>query len=442
MRKTKTFCIFLLTLLVCSCGKIDRAQTKKEIATRKKLRSLSQEISAVEQKKRDAMNQYLSSLSLEEKICQLFIVNLVGDRAFVPVEKMTDISSDCPPGKPVIPGGYLFFSYNLADSPEDIISFTDSIRSYCIENGFVPPFLAIDQEGGLVNRLKTACGPLPSCERVSAHLTVEQAYRLYSLQAIQMKSLGFSVNMAPVVEICTAENRDFLNGRSFGTAQDVISYSRACINAYENVGVGAVAKHFPGNTNTDPHSGLPEIRLSAEELETMLIPFKNSISARPAGILMSHARTSSVDAGVPACLSHKWVTEILKNQYGFEGVVFSDDIFMGALSKNGFPPEIACVKAIEAGIDCIMISEKRIASPAKVLVERAKRDESFLQRINNAAEKVISLKLKYGLLEYRRSADGSSYTVESAQPFGITEDRLVHFYDARKENCDLYIDNF
>lgn len=443
MRKAPLFCLLIVSLIVCSCGKIDRRQTRKESAARKKLRFVTEEIASVKQKKRGALNRYLSSLSLEEKVCQLFIVNLAGDRVFVPIEKMTALSSDCAPDVPVIPGGYLFFSYNLADSPEEIIYFTDSIRSYCLENGLIPPFLAVDQEGGLVNRLKTVCGPLPSCERVSAHLTVEQAYRLYSLQAVQMRSLGFSVNMAPVVEICTDANRDFLDGRSFGSEKDVLSYSRVCVNAYENAGVGAVAKHFPGNTNTDPHSGLPEIRLSPEALSDMLVPFRKIVSARPAGMLMSHARTSSVEPGVPACLSYEWVTEILKNQYGFEGVVFSDDIFMGALSENGFPPETACIKAVEAGIDCIMISEKRIASPAKVLIERAKSDGAFLNRINEAAENVILLKLKYGILKYRRSVDGATYTIEGAQqPFGSAEDRLVHFYDARTENRSLYIDTF
>lgn len=445
MKKIMLFIACCLCLLSCSLSsgkKIDRAQTKKEIAARKKLQPLKVEIASVHQKKNAALEQYMNSLSLEEKVCQLFIVNLEGDRTFVPVEKMSAVSSDYKDGVPVIPGGYLFFSYNLAETPEEVIDFTDSIREFCIENDCIPPFLAVDQEGGYVNRLRTLNGPLPSAERVSSRLPVENAYRLYSLQAVQMKSLGFSVNMAPVVEICTDMNREFLDGRSFGDADEVGCYSRACVNAYENNGIGAVAKHFPGNTNTDPHTGLPEIRLSEENLYSLLAPFRKIVSARPAGMLMSHARTSCIDSKTPACLSYEWVTKTLKDAYGFEGIVFSDDIFMGALSGNGYPPEKACVQAIEAGVDCIMISEKRIAEPAKVLVEHARADEAFSARITDAAKKMVLFKLKYGILEWRRMPCGKSYSISPCAQSESAEDRLVHFYDARNENRELYIENF
>lgn len=445
MKKIMLFIACCLCLISCSLSsgkKIDRAQTKKEIAARKKLQPLKEEIASVHQKKNAALELYMNSLSLEEKVCQLFIVNLEGDRTFVPVEKMTAVSSGYKDGVPVIPGGYLFFSYNLAETPEEVIDFTDSIREFCLKNDSVPPFLAIDQEGGYVNRLRTLNGPLPSAERVSSRMSVENAYRLYSLQAVQMKSLGFSVNMAPVVEICTDMNREFLDGRSFGDADEVGLYSRACVNAYENNGIGAVAKHFPGNTNTDPHTGLPEIRLSEENLYSLLAPFRKIVSARPAGMLMSHARTSCIDSKTPACLSYEWVTKTLKDAYGFEGIVFSDDIFMGALSGNGYPPEKACVQAIEAGVDCIMISEKRIAEPAKVLVMRARTDEAFSARITDAAKKMILFKLKYGILEWQREQGGKSYSISPCAQSESAEDRLVHFYDARNENRELYIENF
>lgn len=445
MKKIMLFIACCLCLLSCSLSsgkKIDRVQTKKEIYARKKLLPLKEEIASVHQKKQAAIEQYMNSLSLEEKICQLFIVNLEGDRTFVPVEKMTAVSSGYKDGVPVIPGGYLFFSYNLAETPEEVIGFTDSIREFCIENDCIPPFLAVDQEGGYVNRLRTLNGPLPSAERVSSRLPVEKAYRLYSLQAVQMKSLGFSVNMAPVVEICTDMNREFLDGRSFGDAAAVEQYSRACVNAYENNGIGTVPKHFPGNTNTDPHTGLPEIRLSKENLYSLLAPFRKIVSARPAGMLMSHARTSCIDSKTPACLSYEWVTKTLKDTYGFEGIVFSDDIFMGALSGNGYPPEKACVQAIEAGVDCIMISEKRIADPAKVLVEHALADEAFSARITDAAKKMILFKLKYGILEWQREQGGKAYSINPCVQSESAEDRLVHFYDARNENREFYIENF
>ena len=207
------------------------------------------------------------------------------------------------------------------------------------------------------------------------------------------------MNLAPVVEVCTPDNSDFLDGRSFGDAAQVLSYGTACINGYENNGIATVLKHFPGNTNTDPHTGLPEITLSEEDLKKSIESFHQLVQYQPAAVLMSHARTSAIDKGVPACLSKVWVTDILRNEYGYEGLIFSDDIFMGALADNGYPPELAAIRAVEAGIDCIMISEKRFAKAGKVLYQKAKEDAAFEAKIDQAVKRIIRYKLEAGLID-------------------------------------------
>ena len=114
------------------------------------------------------------------------------------------------------------------------------------------------------------------------------------------------------------------------------------MNGFENSGIGTVLKHFPGNSNTDPHTGLPEILWDEETLQkNVLIPFERLSSLNPSGILMSHARLSLSDSKTPACLSEYWVSQVLRNKMEFDGLIFSDDIFMDALQKNGFPPEKA-----------------------------------------------------------------------------------------------------
>ena len=214
-----------------------------------------------------------------------------------------------------------------------------------------------------------------------------------------MKELGFDMNLAPVVEVCTDDNKDFLDGRSFGELDKVINYGRACINAYENNGIATVLKHFPGNTNTDPHTGLPEITLSEAELKSSIESFRQLVDYNPAAVLMSHARTTAIDEGVPACLSKVWVSDILREQYGYQGLIFSDDIFMGALADNGYPPETAAIRAVEAGIDCIMISEKRFAKAGKVLYQRALQDQAFALKIDSAVTRILKYKIKAGLLD-------------------------------------------
>ena len=160
--------------------------------------------------------------------------------------------------------------------------------------------------------------------------------------------------------------------------------------------------HFPGNTNTDPHTGLPEIKLSEVELLKSIESFRVLVQYNPAAVLMSHARTSAIDNGVPACLSKVWVTYILRNQYGYEGLIFSDDIFMGALADNGYPPEVAAISAVEAGIDCIMISEKRFAKAGKVLYKRALQDKDFARKIDEAVLRILKYKIEAGLFDEQK----------------------------------------
>lgn len=425
--------IFLVSLfsliLFTACSRIpDSVQDKKEADFRRYARGVAGNVQAVQEMRNIALSEYIKKTSLHDKVCQLFIENIEGDTVYVPVEK------------DYIPGGYLFFSYNLANTPEGIMKFTDSIRSYCIDHKVIPPFLAVDQEGGFVNRLRTVNGPLPSAKRVSEKLTVQDAYKLYSFQARQMKALGFNMNLAPVVEIQTPENESFLDGRSFGSFLNVRSYAVACVNAFENRGIGAVIKHFPGNTNTDPHTGLPEILLSEQELDEFLRHFSQLSRISPSGALMSHARTRAVDPGVPACFSKTWVTDRLRNRYGFEGIIFSDDIFMGALANNGYPPETAAEKAVEAGVNCIMISEKRFSKAAQALIKRAKVDKDFSSLIDFSFEKIIRYKLKSGILDFYD--DSGKLLIKAGRISGSIDDRCAAFDKARKENIELYITYF
>ena len=394
--KTKSFCILGLSFfLLTSCT--DK-QTKKEIKTHASASQVQSYINQKKSEREDALSRYISSMPLEQKIAQLFIENLEGCtsfRSYETVGAMTGTEDD----RPLIAGGYIFFSYNIADSREQMQDYIASIREYCDTYENIQPYLCVDQEGGWVSRLKKLNPKLPSNEQVAQDYDVSATYQLYGEQAAGMKELGFDMNLAPVVEVCTDDNKDFLDGRSFGELDKVITYGRACINAYENNGIATVLKHFPGNTNTDPHTGLPEITLSEAELKSSIESFRQLVDYNPAAVLMSHARTTAIDEGVPACLSKVWVSDILREQYGYQGLIFSDDIFMGALADNGYPPETAAIRAVEAGIDCIMISEKRFAKAGKVLYQRALQDQAFALKIDSAVTRILKYKIKAGLLD-------------------------------------------
>ena len=396
--KSKAFLLIILSFILISCT--DK-QTKKEIKTHEAAAQIQTYINQIKTEKDEALARYVASLPLEQKIAQMFIENLEGCtnfRSYETVGAMTGTEDSTP----LVAGGYIFFSFNIAPDRTQMQSFTNSIRTYCEEYGIIQPYLCIDQEGGWVSRLKKLNLKLPSNEKVAQDFDIPQSYQLYCEQAAGMKELGFDMNLAPVVEVCTDDNKEFLDGRSFGDLTQVINYGRACINAYENNGIATVLKHFPGNTNTDPHTGLPEIKLSEAELLQSVESFRELVQYEPVAVLMSHARTTAIDNGVPACLSKVWVTDILRNQYGYDGLIFSDDIFMGALADNGYPPEVAAIRAVDAGIDCIMISEKRFAKAGKVLYQRALQDKAFARKIDDAVTRILKYKIEAGLFDEQK----------------------------------------
>ena len=395
MRARSFIAAGLFIILLTSCT--DK-QTKKEIRQHAAASEIQTYINQIKSQREEALEAYVKAMPLEQKIAQLFIENLEGCtkfRSYETVGAMTGSNDE----RPLIAGGYIFFSYNIADSREQMQDYIASIREYCDTYENIQPYLCVDQEGGWVSRLKKLNPKLPSNEQVAQDYDVSATYRLYGEQAAGMKELGFDMNLAPVVEVCTDDNKDFLDGRSFGELDKVITYGRACINAYENNGIATVLKHFPGNTNTDPHTGLPEITLSEAELKSSIESFRQLVDYNPAALLMYHARTTAIDEGVPACLSKVWVSDILREQYGYQGLIFSDDIFMGALADNGYPPETAAIRAVEAGIDCIMISEKRFAKAGKVLYQRALQDQAFALKIDSAVTRILKYKIKAGLLD-------------------------------------------
>ncbi|MCR4742544.1 MAG: glycoside hydrolase family 3 protein [Treponema sp.] len=404
MNKALTSLLVITSFLLFSCtSKAEKLQNKKEINNRRFASYAQTYIEKCQKENQGILEKYIKESPLEIKIAQLFVANLEGNKNFRSYETFKEITEgkgEIPSSTPLIAGGYLFFSYNLADSPEQQLIFMNSIKNYSSKNNQLNPYLSIDQEGGYVNRLHKLTGGLESQEKIAQKYSIAQAYNIYSDQAKKMNSLGFNMNIAPVLEISTDQNKDFLQGRSFGNTEQVLSYGKVCIRAYENNNIATVVKHFPGNTNTDPHTGLPEINLSKEELEESLIPFFELSKLQPSAILMSHARTSALDPQTPACLSKLWVTDIIRNKYNYQGLIFSDDIFMGALVNNGYSPQKAVIMAIEAGVDCIMTSEKRFGKEAKVLYQKASQDKAFEEKINQSFERIIKYKLKANIITY------------------------------------------
>jgi beta-N-acetylhexosaminidase len=326
----------------------------------------------------------MNSMSETQKYTQLFLVNIEGNSRFVPVEFDDD-------GEPVIPGGCLLFAYNIAATEEKVKAFTASIKTYCNERGVVPPYLAIDHEGGSVNRLRAFAPKFPAAWTVAQTLTPQQAEALYYEQGLLLNSLGIHLNLAPVVEIAAAKNESFLGERSYGDAQSVPLYAKAALSGYERAGVASALKHFPVSASDDPHDGAASVDTDSPRLTAALAPYK-LLAGQAAAVLMSHVTI----AGAAAGLSRYWVTDVLRGCLGFDGLIVSDDIYMAAL--GGCEPEAAAEKAIEAGVTVLMISEKRFLPALNALKKRAAHDKRFRSMLEEAVLRVLDFKAARGII--------------------------------------------
>ena len=426
------FLLCIFNLLSCS-----KKLSPEEIEAQRLL-ELAQREETIVSAKNAAISEYVSSLSDEVKISQLFLVNIEGNQKYSAVEKTGSLYGKAGEGNPLVPGGVLLFSYNISKDPLETFEYIKSIHDFYVENQNLPPYVAVDQEGGDVNRLRGLTGVLWSQKKVAESFSLEGASALYSAQARQMRNLGFHMNLAPVIEVLTEKNKNFLDTRSFGNLESVLSYGETALKSYEENGIAVVLKHFPGNSNADPHLGLPKIEYSTGEWDSYFKPFE-VLLPKSTAMLMSHAivlpeenppqgENFRENLKRPACFSSYWIQEVAKNQFGFTGLVFSDDIFMGALAKNGYPPEKAALEAIKAGVDVIMLSEKRFGGVAGILLSKAKEDPEFAKEINRAVENVIRYKIKAGILEMIEMDDGAGeYSELKDSPFQKNDEKIPSF---------------
>ncbi|HEY7748610.1 MAG TPA: glycoside hydrolase family 3 N-terminal domain-containing protein [Aestuariivirgaceae bacterium] len=262
-------------------------------------------------------------------------------------------------------GGVLLLSRNIV-SPRQLRALT---KSLALTGSEVKPFIMVDQEGGAVQRLTTHKGfrHLPAAQDV-AEMHPLLAFRLYLHQARQLAAAGITVNLGPVVDLHINPQNPVIAKlkRSFGKMPStVIRYARTFIRAHFDVGVLTAAKHFPGHGSgsTDPHEATLNVSNSwkVEELE----PFNALMNdPRPVPMIMvgHQVLVGFSDGDAPASLSHLAVTQILRNELGYPGLIVTDDLEMAAVRQR-YGIEEAVVKAVAAGNDLIIVSNREMPDP-------------------------------------------------------------------------------
>jgi len=255
-------------------------------------------------------------------------------------------------------GGVILFSRNIED-PVQVAALCGALQKCSHRYNEIPLFLAVDQEGGRVARLRAPFEEFPGQTAIGqAEDPVKAALEFARVTADEMGMVGLNMNLTPVLDVPRGAPEKHLQGRTFSEDPELVALlGRTVIRELQKDGIMAVGKHFPGlgGADRDPHKRLPQISLSGEDMEAVDIPpFKAAVDAGVAGIMSSHALYPSLDPENPATLSSRILTGLLRERLRFQGLIITDDLEMGAISR-GTGVVDGAVEAFKAGADILLI---------------------------------------------------------------------------------------
>lgn len=332
-------------------------------------------------------------------------------------------------------GAVIYFARNLTDT-QQAFELTQAIQQAARRNGGIPMLICADQEGGSVYRLATGTA-LPGNMVLGASGSVDYAKLAGRIIGSELSALGINANLAPVVDVNSNANNPVIGLRSFSDdPQTVGSMAAAMIAGMGQFDVVGCAKHFPGHgdTETDSHYGLPTVDKSLQQLETCeLVPFRIAIGQGIDMIMTAHilypqleqekvlSRKTGQSESLPATMSPRIITELLKEEMGFEGIVVTDAMNMAGIAEYWDPVQ-AVILAIQAGADmiCMPCSVHSLADIPKLEeilrgVEAAVQDGTIPQnRIDDAVRRILTVKEKRGILDWtaeEKSLAGALMTV-------------------------------
>lgn len=292
-------------------------------------------------------------------------------------------------------GGIILFSRNL-ETPEQIRRLCAAAQEYAAACGLPPLFIAIDQEGGQVARLKA---PFTRFDGNAAMTGTSGAVHFGRVTAAELGGLGINMNMAPVVDVAFAPD-SVMAQRSFGSDPGQVSEMGATvIDTLQQHGIMAVAKHFPGigRTTLDSHLDRPVLDTAWDELAASdLLPFETAVGRDVCGIMLSHIIYRDMDPQWPASLSTKIARDILRRRMRYSGLVMTDDLDMGAIKKY-CDIDTAMQRVLAADIDLALICHRGpdIGRAHEVLVEQLAKSATMRQRGLESAERILATKQKY-----------------------------------------------
>ncbi|WP_315121666.1 beta-N-acetylhexosaminidase [uncultured Clostridium sp.] len=376
MFKKITVLILILCTMFLGCGRQEESKIK-EIEDKPIVPTI------------DPIKEEIKNLTLEEKIGQMFIMKIEGQEVNENTVKL--ITEDKI-------GGVILFQNNIKDSSQ-LVKLINSIKKYNVENP-IPLFISIDEEGGRVTRMPKEVRKLPSSRQIGRAGSKDVAYNVGLTVGEELRNFGINMNFAPVMDINNNPANKVIGDRAFGdNPQTVSELGIEVMKGLKNAEVIPALKHFPGHgdTSVDSHEDLPIINKDIESLEKFeMLPFKKGIEEGADVIMIAHILLPQLDKENPSTLSPVIIKDILREKFGFQGVVITDDISMKAIS-NKYGVGESALKALKAGSDIVLSCYTPDKQEEMInFIKKSVKDGTLSEEeIDEKLYRILKLKNKY-----------------------------------------------
>lgn len=398
-------CCLLLSVILSGCSLSEEPDIEQYIPPKSSESGQTEEPESVGMSEEDAAyasRDYLEAMSLEEKVGQLFVVNLelLDDSKgnYYEHQKITRKMKESLVNYPV--GGVILFSRNIDRRKQ-----TKRLIRKLQRNAQTPLFVAVDEEGGDVARIGGNPGmktdTFPTMEEIGRTQDADYVYEMAETIGSQIKELGFNVDFAPVADVRTSDLNEEIGSRSFGDdPQKVSKFVSAYVKGLESQNVCSTLKHFPGQGSSkgDTHQGSVDIDSNIASLRKVdFVPFVSGIEAGADMVMISHISVSKVtETSEPASMSELVMTTILREELGFRGLIVTDAFDMASIIEN-YSVEEAVGESFEAGADIILMPEE-LPEAYESILEKVKEGTYPEQRLDESVRRILQLKFQKGIM--------------------------------------------
>ncbi len=359
----------------------------------------------------DWVETTLASMTLEEKVGQLFMTNVYGSRADTQApadvaanQKLYGVDNAEQLIERYHPGGIIYFAWtNSVQNPPQIAGLSNGIQDAALgQESAVPSLIGIDQEGGIVARIGPPATQLPGNMALGAGRSANAAQTAAAINGDELAAMGINWNFAPVADVNVNPANPVIGVRSFGeNPRHAAQLTAAQTRGYTSAGVAGAAKHFPGHGDTadDSHLGLPVIHHTREQWEQLdRPPFQAAIDAGVPAIMTAHISVPALDPSEdPATLSEPIMTGILREEMGYDGVVITDALDMAGASET-YGNDRVPVLALKAGVDMLLMPPEFEVAYTAVL-DAVASGELTEERIDTSVRRILTLKHDLGIVD-------------------------------------------